>query len=81
MSIASMITTIQIHEDVKKSLDRIKEAKQSYEEVILELMKTVEKQKRQQKELLIEGCKEMAEESLKITKEFEAIEEDFDWEW
>jgi hypothetical protein len=33
------------------------------------------------RKLLIEGCKEMAEESLKITKEFEAIEEDFDWEW
>ncbi len=30
---------------------------------------------------MIEGAKETAEESLKITKEFEAIEEDFDWEW
>ena len=37
--------------------------------------------KKKQRELLIEGCKEMAEESIKITKEFEAIEEDFDWEW
>lgn len=26
------------------------------------------------KKLLIEGCKEMAEDSLKITKEFEAID-------
>jgi len=32
-------------------------------------------------ELLIEGCKEMAEENIKITKEFEAIGESFDWEW
>ncbi len=76
-----MITTIQIHEDVKKSLDRFKEKKESYEEVILELMQAFEKQKREQKELLIEGCKEMAEESLKITKEFEAIENLDDWEW
>ena len=38
-------------------------------------------QKRKQEELMIEGCREMAEENLKITKEFEAIEEDFDWEW
>jgi len=30
--------------------------------------------KKEQEELLIEGCKEMAEENLKITKEFEAIE-------
>ncbi|MEK6898792.1 MAG: hypothetical protein AABW79_01715 [Nanoarchaeota archaeon] len=39
--------------------------------------KTAEKQK----ELLIEGYKEMVEENLKIEKEFERIEEDFDWEW
>ena len=38
-------------------------------------------EERKQRELLIEGCKEMAEESLKIAKEFDAIEEDFDWEW
>lgn len=42
---------------------------------------TTKMQKRKQEELLIEGYKEMAGESLKITKEFEAIEEDFDWEW
>jgi hypothetical protein len=30
---------------------------------------------------MIEGCKEMAEENLKITKEFEAIEDLDDWEW
>jgi hypothetical protein len=77
-----MITTIQIRENVKAQLDRLKEAeKETYEEVILKLMKVVEKQKREQVALLIEGYKEMAEESLKITKEFEAMEEDFDWEW
>ncbi|MBI2629634.1 hypothetical protein HYW76_00875 [Candidatus Pacearchaeota archaeon] len=37
-------------------------------------MKIAEKCKREQEQLLIEGYKEMAEESLKITKEFEAIE-------
>ena len=42
------------------------------------MMNDLEKQKREQGELLIEGYKEMAEESLKIAKEFEAIEEDFD---
>ena len=31
--------------------------------------------------LLIEGYKEMAEESLRITKEFEGIESLDDWEW
>lgn len=76
-----MITTIQIRENVKNELDRLKSGKESYEEVILALMRIAEKCKREQEQLLIEGYKEMAEESLKINKEFEAIEEDFDWKW
>jgi len=77
-----MVTTIQLNESVKKSLDRMKASKkQTYEEVILMLMNAVEKHKREQEDLLIEGCKVMAEESLKITKEFEAIEDLSDWEW
>ena len=75
------ITTIQIRENVKNALDRLKENRESYEEVILKLMNFANKCKKEQEELLIEGYKEMAEESLKITKEFEAIEEDFDWQW
>lgn len=66
-----MITTIQIRDNVKNELDKLKEKNQSYEEVILNLMKLAEKCKRNQEELLIEGCKEMAGESLKISKEWE----------
>lgn len=76
-----MITTIQLDESVKKALDRIKESKETYEMVILNLLRFADEQKRRQEELMIEGCKEMAEESLKITKEFEAIEDLRDWEW
>lgn len=76
-----MVTTIQLNEEVKRALDSLKMGKETYEEVILNLMKTVEEYKRKQEGLLIEGCKEMAQENLKITKEFEAIEGDFDWEW
>jgi predicted CopG family antitoxin len=76
-----MVTTIQLNEEVKNALDRLKTNKETYEQVILKLMQIAEKCKREQEELLIEGYKEMAEESLKINKEFEAIEEDFDWEW
>jgi len=76
-----MITTIQIRENVKDELDRLKIDKESYEEVILGLMKIAEKCKRGQEQLLIEGYKEMAEESSRINKEFEAVEEDFDWKW
>jgi predicted CopG family antitoxin len=75
------ITTIQIHEDVKSELDRIREGKQTYEEIILQMIKTLEIQKRKQRELLIEGCKEMAQESLKIAKEFEPLEKELEWEW
>lgn len=66
-----MVTTIQLNEDVKKSLDKLKTNKETYEEIILKLMQIVEKQKREQEQLLIEGYKEMAEESLKIAKEWE----------
>ena len=76
-----MVTTIQLNDNVKKALDRMKSNKETYEQVILNLMKIAEKCKREQEQLLIEGCKEMAEESLKITKEFEAIENLDDWEW
>ena len=76
-----MVTTIQLNENVKKALDRMKSNKETYEDIILSLMKIAEKCKREQEELLIEGCKEMAEESLKVTKEFEAIENLDNWEW
>jgi predicted CopG family antitoxin len=76
-----MITSIQIHENVKNELDRLKEGKQTYEEVILKIIKTVEQQKRGQKELLIEGCKEMAKENIKIMKEFSTVDNELDWEY
>ena len=76
-----MVTSIQLNENVKNALDRLKYNKETYEEIILNLMKIADKYKREQEQLLIEGCKVMAEENLKITKEFEVIEEDFDWKW
>lgn len=76
-----MVTTIQLNENVKSALDRLKSNKETYEEVILSLMKIAEKYQREREQLLIEGCKAMADESLKITKEFEAIEGLNNWEW
>ena len=66
-----MITTIQLREGTKKALLRLRERNETYEEIVLNLIKLVEFQKRKQKELLIEECKEMAEENLKIAKEWE----------
>ena len=68
------ITTIQIHEGVKQELDKIKSPKESYEEVIMNLIEEAEAKNGAKKKLLIEGYKAMAEESLKITKEFEAAD-------
>jgi len=66
-----MVTTIQLNENVKNALDKMKSNRETYEEVIVNLMKFADEQKRKQEKLLIEECKEMAEENLKITKEWE----------
>ena len=66
-----MITTIQLNENVKKELDRLKEARETYEEVIVKMITQIEKQKREKEELLIEGCKEMYDDMLEISKEWE----------
>lgn len=76
-----MVTTIQLNESVKRALDRLKSNKETYEEIIVKMISQIDEQKRKHIELMIEGAKETAGESLKITKEFETIEEDFDWEW
>lgn len=67
-----MITTIQLNEDVKRALDRLKSDKEkTYEDVILNLMKFVEENKKKQEQLLIEECREMYDDMLKISKEWE----------
>jgi len=76
-----MVTTIQLDEGVKKELDRLKNEKETYEQVILGLMKFSEESKRRNKELLIEECKVMAEENLKINKEWERTDTSLDWKW
>lgn len=67
-----MITTIQLNENVKKILERLKEKRnESYEDVIVKLISERENDKRKIEELLIEECREMTEENLRISKEWE----------
>ena len=74
-----MITSIQIHEKLKHELDSLKlKNRESYEEVILRIIDSFEKQKRSQIKLLIEGYKETAEEDLKQIKEWFTSELDWD---
>jgi ribosomal protein L18E len=77
-----MISSIQLRQNVKIELDRLKEkSSESYEDIIVKLLKLVEQQKRKRKELMIEGCKEMAEENLKMTKEWESTDTSSNWRW
>jgi len=77
-----MVTSIQLNENVKNALDRMKQkSNETYEDVIVGMMKTLEMQRRKQIDLMIEGCKVMAEDSLRITKEWEATDATLDWEW
>lgn len=39
------------------------------------------KREKKLRELLIEGCKEMYEDDLKVCKEWEATDNILDWEW
>ncbi|MFH1511021.1 MAG: hypothetical protein ABIF10_04975 [Candidatus Woesearchaeota archaeon] len=74
-----MVTTIQLRENVKRELDRRKESRSdTYEDVILGLMRSAEQQKRQQKSLLTEGYLEMAKESARVTKEWSSADRDWD---
>lgn len=77
-----MITTIQLNNSVKNTLNNFKETgRQTYEDVIINLISIAEQQKILNQELLIEGYKEMAEDSLRICKEWEAVDSELDWEW
>ncbi len=77
-----MITTIQLGDNVKRELERMKESSNdTYEKVIVALIRTATEKKRRQNELLIEQCKEMASDDLRITKEWETTDATLDWEW
>lgn len=70
-----MVITIQLQKSVKNRLRTLKiTSKETYEDVIRRLIREKEIQMRTDKQLLIEGCKVMAKESLKICKEWEAAD-------
>jgi CRISPR/Cas system CSM-associated protein Csm2 small subunit len=78
----NQISTIQIRNNVKDDLDRLREkSNDSYENIIARLIDIAEQQKRKNEELLIEGCKEMAEDMIKINRGWESADNALDWEW
>lgn len=75
-----MVTTIQLNENVKNILKNLKKFKnQTYEQVIINLI--FESKNKDIEKLAQQGYKEMANENLKITKQFESIENLSDWKW
>lgn len=70
-------TTIQIHKEAKKELDKLKEySRETYEDVIIKLIKMVKSQRVKQMTRMAEGYKEMAEDSKKIVKEWAITEKE-----
>lgn len=77
-----MVSTIQISNSTKNILSNFREIpKQTYEEIILNLIRLVEIQRRKKEKLIIEGCKEMTEENLKICEEFKYVDAENLPEW
>jgi predicted CopG family antitoxin len=77
-----MITTIQLHADVKEALNRMKKTpRESYEDIIVRMMKMINKNKKEHEKLMKEGCIVMAEESKKLAEEWMEVSTSADWEW
>ncbi len=74
-----MLTTIQLNETVKMQLNRMKNTnKQTYEDVIVEMINKLEKQKRKKINLLKEGYREMQKEIILVNKEWSSVDADWD---
>ena len=81
-----MVTTIQLSENVKKDLDRFKQGKKAYEDVIIELISHIDNSQKEREKLLKEEAIALSEESLKISKEWEGalmdgLDKDEKWEY
>ena len=72
-------TTIQIHKEAKGELDKLKEySRETYEDVIMKLIKMFKSQKVKQMTKMAEGYEEMAGDSKKIVKEWAVTEKELD---
>ena len=82
-TIEHMVTTIQLHEKVKEDLSKLKEKNETYEDVIVKLVKEKKKKERELEQLYKEYNEEMGEHDLELAKEFETADNEGDpgWEW
>lgn len=76
------ITTIQLRENVKQELENLKTKKNdSYEDVIVKLIERKNEDKKELERMLIQECKEMYGENLRIAKEWEGTLLDGEEKW
>ena len=82
-TIGPMVTTIQLNEKVKEDLKSMKKGNETYEDVIVELIKEKKKKEKELEQLYKEYNEEMGEHDLKLAKEFETVDNKGDpgWEW
>lgn len=72
-----MVSSIQLGHKVKETLAGYRTSpRQSYEDIILNLIAEVEKNKRADEKLLVEGYKEMANFDLKLCEELSGCDLD-----
>ena len=80
-----MITSIQLHKDIKFQLKSMKKPKESYEEVISRLIADNELTEKRKEEKLIQEYSEMneefTEEIKQITEDFKYADAELVWEW
>jgi len=77
-----MISTIQLSKKTKDILAVYRNSpRESYEDAIINLICEIEQSKNSQEELLKEGCIEMAEENLKINKEWKHLDKEVESNW
>jgi len=74
-----MITTIQLSESTKRELLKLKEENQTFEEVIISLLKEIEESKQKNIDLVKAEAKVLNSINLEISKSLEGVE-DVGWE-
>jgi hypothetical protein len=73
-----MLTTIQIHKDVKNQLHNFRtKTTRTYEQVIVNLIDIAKKNKAKDEELLKQGYSEMAKDASSINDEYFSADEDW----
>jgi hypothetical protein len=74
-----MVTTIQLGEDIKSELSRLKfSSNDTYEDVIVELIESVRSKEREKIELLKEGYSLWSKELSKLNDDWSQVEEGWD---